>query len=41
MKKEKMESILATARHMFVKYGIQKTTLEEIARFSRVAKATI
>jgi AcrR family transcriptional regulator len=41
MKKEKMESILATARHMFVKYGIQKTTLEDIARFSRVAKATI
>ena len=41
MKKEKMESILAAARHMFVKHGIQKTTLEEIARLSRVAKATI
>ena len=36
-----MESILAAARHMFMKHGIQKTTLEEIARLSRVAKATI
>jgi AcrR family transcriptional regulator len=41
MKKEKVESILAVARHMFGKYGIQKTRLEEVARLSRVAKATI
>lgn len=41
MKKDKLESVLATARQMFVKYGVQRTTLEEIARFSRVAKATI
>jgi len=41
MKKEKVDSILTTARHMFIRYGIQKTSLEEIARISRVAKATI
>lgn len=41
MKKEKVDSILSTARHMFIRYGIQKTSLEEIARISRVAKATI
>jgi AcrR family transcriptional regulator len=41
MKKEKVDSILFTARHMFIRYGIQKTSLEEIARISRVAKATI
>jgi AcrR family transcriptional regulator len=41
MKKEKVESILLAARHMFGKYGIQKTRLDEVARLSRVAKATI
>lgn len=41
MKKEKVDSILLTARHMFIRYGLQKTSLEEIARISRVAKATI
>jgi AcrR family transcriptional regulator len=41
MKKEKVDSILVVARHMFGKYGIQKTRLEELARLSRVAKATI
>jgi AcrR family transcriptional regulator len=41
VKKEKKESILVVARHMFGKYGIQKTRLEEVARLSRVAKATI
>ena len=41
MKKEKVDSILSTARLMFIRYGIQKTSLEEIARISRVAKATI
>lgn len=41
MKEKKMESILNTARHMFIRHGIQKTTMEDIARLSRVAKATV
>jgi AcrR family transcriptional regulator len=41
VKTDKVESILKAARHMFAKHGIQKTNLEEIARLSRVAKATI
>ena len=41
MKEEKAESILNTAKKMFGRYGLQKTTLDEIARMSRVAKATI
>jgi len=41
MKKDKVESILTTARQMIRKYGIQKTNLEDIARLSNVAKATI
>ena len=41
MKKEKVESILKTARHLFGRYGIRKTNLEEVARLSKVAKATI
>jgi AcrR family transcriptional regulator len=41
MKEEKVESILDTAKKMFGRYGLQKTTLDEIARMARVAKATI
>jgi len=41
MKQEKFESILDTARKMFGRYGIQKTSLHEIARIARVAKATL
>ena len=41
MKQEKFESILNTARKMFGRYGIQKTSLHEIARMARVAKATL
>ena len=41
MKDEKAESILNTAKKMFGRYGLQKTTLDEIARMARVAKATI
>ena len=41
MKQEKAESILNTAKKMFGRYGLQKTTLDEIARMARVAKATI
>jgi len=41
MKEEKVQSILDTARKMFGRYGLQKTTLDEIACMARVAKATI
>ena len=41
MKQEKLDSILDTAKKMFARYGLQKTTLEEVARMARVAKATI
>ncbi|MEA1970452.1 MAG: TetR/AcrR family transcriptional regulator [Thermodesulfobacteriota bacterium] len=41
MKEEKLESILNTARKMFGRYGIQKTSLHEVARMARVAKATL
>ncbi len=41
MKEEKAESILNVAKKMFGRYGLQKTTLDEIARVARVAKATI
>ena len=41
VKEEKAESILNTAKKMFGRYGLQKTTLDEIARVARVAKATI
>jgi Transcriptional regulator len=41
MKREKAESILDTARNLFAKYGIRKTSLQDIAGMARVAKATI
>jgi len=41
MKKEKVESILNTAKIMFARYGLQKTSMDEMARSARVAKATI
>lgn len=41
MKAYKRESILTTAKHMFSRYGVRKTNLNEIARMARVAKATI
>ena len=41
MKQEKLESILDTAKKMFARYGLQKTTLDEVAHMARVAKATI
>ena len=41
MKREKAESILNTARNLFAKYGIRKTSLQDIAGMARVAKATI
>ena len=41
MKKGKSESILETAGRMFARYGLNKTSIDEIARLARVAKATI
>jgi len=41
MEPEKLESILDTARKMFARYGLRKTSLDEVARMARVAKATI
>lgn len=41
MKKEKTESILETAGRMFARYGLKKTSIDEMARLARVAKATI
>ncbi|RLB98185.1 MAG: hypothetical protein DRH90_22265 [Deltaproteobacteria bacterium] len=41
MKQDKIESILNTAKKMFARYGLRKTSIEEMARVARVAKATI
>jgi AcrR family transcriptional regulator len=41
MKPEKLESILDTAKKMFGRYGLRKTSVDEVARMARVAKATI
>ena len=41
MKQEKLDSILDTAKKMFARYGPRKTSVDEIARMARVAKATI
>lgn len=41
MKEEKFESILDSAKKLFGQYSFKKTSLDEIARKARVAKATI
>jgi AcrR family transcriptional regulator len=41
MKQEKSESILGSAKKLFARYGLQKTSVDEMARMARVAKATI
>lgn len=41
MKGKKREKILNSAKQMFGRYGIRKTSLNEIAGMARVAKATI
>jgi AcrR family transcriptional regulator len=41
MKKDKLESILETAKRMFVRYGLKKTSIDEVARAASVAKGTI
>jgi len=37
----KLESIISVARSLFARYGLRKTSLEEVARLARVAKGTI
>lgn len=41
MKREKGIVILDTAKKMFGRYGLRKTSVDEIARMARVAKGTI
>ena len=41
MKQEKLEAILSTAKKMFARYGLRKTSMDELAGIARVAKATI
>ena len=41
MKREKVTSILDTAKKMFGRYGLRKTSIDEVARMARVAKGTI
>jgi AcrR family transcriptional regulator len=41
MKQEKLDFILDAAKKMFGRYGVEKTSMDEIARMARVAKATI
>lgn len=41
MKEEKANLILTSARRLFGRYGLRKTTVDEIAREARVGKGTI
>ena len=41
MKQEKLEAVLTAAKKIFARYGLRKTSLDEIARMARVAKGTI
>jgi len=41
VKQEKSDVIVAVARTLFGKYGLRKTTVDEIAREARVGKGTI
>lgn len=41
MESDKLESILTTANKMFARYGLKKTSIDDIARKARVAKGTI
>ena len=41
MKQDKLESILETAKRMFARYGLKKTSIDEVARAASVAKGTI
>ncbi len=41
MQYHKLESILSVAKSLFARYGVRKTSLEEVAKLARVAKGTI
>ncbi|MCD4676415.1 MAG: TetR/AcrR family transcriptional regulator [Desulfobacula sp.] len=41
MKREKVITILDTAKKMFGRYGLRKTSIDELAKMARVAKGTI
>ncbi len=41
MKNERKEQIIKAALKRFVKHGLHKTTLDEIARDMRIGKATL
>jgi len=41
MEKEKRDLILAVARKLFGKFGLRKTTVDEIAKVARIGKGTI
>ena len=41
MKREKVITILDTAKKMFGRYGLRKTSIDEVAKMARVAKGTI
>ena len=41
MKREKVITILDTAKKMFGRYGLRKTSIDEVAKIARVAKGTI
>ena len=41
MKVEKRDIILKVAQNLFARYGLKKTTVDEIARDARVSKGTI
>ena len=38
---EKKERILTTAQNIFARFGIKKTTMDEIAKMARMGKATL
>ena len=40
-KQDKKQRIIAIADKLFARYGIQKTTMDEIARAARMGKATL
>jgi len=41
VKQEKFDSIIDTAKKLFARYGLRKTSIDDLARMARVAKATI
>ena len=41
MKQEKFNSIIDTSKKLFARYGLRKTSIDDVARTARVAKATI